>query len=324
MINKICSIIIRCFNEADHLDKLLCGIAQQDFEESKIEIIAVDSGSSDGSPDILKKHGVNVLHIAPEDFSFGRSCNIGCKAASGEFIIFISAHAFPVHRYWLTELIRPFKDKEIALTYGKQRGNGQNSYSECQIFRQWYPNDGQQFPDPPFCNNANSAIRRSVWEELPFNEALTGLEDIDFAKRAIQSRYKIKYTPAAEIIHVHEQTATTVFNRYKREAIACRHIFSGYTFTVLDFFKLYTLNIVSDLYHALRDGEFKRHFGEILLFRVMQFFGTYSGIRQKSEVSSSLKRRLYYPPSFKRTNSRASTMANQLGAIDYSKRLVDK
>jgi glycosyltransferase involved in cell wall biosynthesis len=317
-MNKLCSIIIRCFNEADHLDRLLCGIVQQDLEKSGIEIIAVDSGSSDDSPERLKRHGVNVLFVTPEDFSFGRSCNIGCEAARGDFVAFVSAHAYPVHRYWLSELIKPFEDPKVALSYGKQRGNGQTSYSERQIFKTWYPDSWQGDPDPPFCNNANSAIRRSVWEKLRFDESLTGLEDIDFAKRAILSGYTIKYTPDAEITHVHEQPATAVFNRYRREAIACRRIFADQNFSLFDFIKLYTVNVTSDVYHAWHDGEFRRHFGDICVFRLMQFLGVYTGMRQKSDVSDSLKRRLYYPALLKRTvNNSVGSSTQQCAIINY-------
>ena len=70
-----CSIVIRCYNEAAHIGKLLYGILQQ--TESHIEIIVVDSGSTDGTLRIAKQYPVKIVEIKPEDFSFGRSLNAG-------------------------------------------------------------------------------------------------------------------------------------------------------------------------------------------------------------------------------------------------------
>ena len=295
-----CSIIIRCYNEAKSLGKLLSGISQQEHPLNGIEVVAVDSGSTDSSPQILKEHRVKTLFLDPNEFSFGRSCNIGCEAASGEFLVFISAHAFPVYRNWLETLLKPFEDENVALSYGKQRGNGLNSYSERQIFKTWYPESEQKQLATPFCNNANSAIRRCIWERIRFDENLTGLEDIDFAKRAIQMGYTIAYAAAAEITHVHEEQPSVVFNRYRREAIAYRQIFPDENITLLDFVQLYTVNVASDCYHALFDGELKSQFTNILLFRLMQFWGAYKGMRQTREVSGELKQRLYYPAGLQR------------------------
>src|SRR5688572_22724158 len=93
------SIVIRCFNEARHIGRLLDGILCQSVRD--VEVIAVDSGSTDGTLSILSRYPVTVLNIQPEDFSFGRSLNMGCQAANGEFIVAASAHVYPVSRHWL-------------------------------------------------------------------------------------------------------------------------------------------------------------------------------------------------------------------------------
>jgi rhamnosyltransferase len=318
-----CSIIVRCYNEARYIERLLCGIFQQSQQD--VEVIAVDSGSTDATLNILKRNGAKILSLAPSEFSFGRSCNLGCEAAQGDYVVFISAHAYPLHSTWLEEMLKPFTDPRVAVSYGKQRGNRLNTYSEQQIFKSWYPDDHVGIPpkDHPFCNNANCAVRRSVWEKIRYDESLTGLEDIDFANRTIRLGCKIAYAPAGEIIHVHEEIPIAVFRRYRREAIAYRTIFPNARLSLIDFIKLYCLNTTSDGYRAWHDGMFREHALSILLFRLMQFWGTYRGMRQKDHVSQSLKKRLYYPSS-QNSKQNASDGKGKLSFINYEQTVHDK
>ena len=131
------SLIIRCFNEENHIGRLLSGILEQNLKDA--EIIVVDSGSTDATLSIASRYPVKILNIKPEEFSFGRSLNIGCAEAAGEFIVMESAHVYPVYKDWLDNLLAPFKDPEVALVYGKQRANKTAGYTEHQIYRKWNP-----------------------------------------------------------------------------------------------------------------------------------------------------------------------------------------
>jgi len=261
----------------------------------EVEIIVVDSGSTDATVSIASQFPTRIASIDPEEFSFGRALNIGCAEASGEFIIAASAHVYPVYEDWLECLLAPFEDPEVALSYGKQRGNEVTKYAEHQIFAQWFPDEPDYNQNHPFCNNANAAIRRSLWEQMPYNEELTGLEDLDWAKRAMNRGYKIAYAADAPIIHVHDEAPSHILNRYRREAIALKRILPRESFTFWDFVRLFSSNAVQDLYSAWNDGVLGSAFGEILTFRLMQFWGTYRGFRQSGDVSSQLRQRFYYP-----------------------------
>lgn len=287
------SLVIRCYNEEKHIGRLLSGIMQQTIRD--VEIIVVDSGSTDATVAIASRYPVRVLNIRPEDFSFGRSLNLGCRAATGEFIVMASAHVYPVHRDWLAQLLAPFKNPQVALVYGKQRGNETTQYAEHQIFARWFPEESNFEQNHPFCNNANAAVRRTLWEQLPYNEELTGLEDLDWAKRVMALGYKIAYAAAAEIIHVHNEKPRQTYNRYRREAIALKRIFAQESFHLGDFLRLFPANVMSDYYHAAQEGVLWPNLAAIPLFRLMQFWGTYRGFTQRGPVSSQLKQTFYYP-----------------------------
>ena len=158
---------------------------------------------------IAEQNGARIVQIAPEQFSFGRSLNVGIDAARGEYVVIASAHVHPVYPDWLECLLRPLEDPGIALVYGKQRGTSGSRFSEHQIFRQWFPDQDIPAQANPFCNNANAAIRRALWEQQAYDEQLTGLEDVAWAKWAQTHGYRIAYAAHAEIIHVHAGDSVT-------------------------------------------------------------------------------------------------------------------
>jgi glycosyltransferase involved in cell wall biosynthesis len=300
----LCSVVIRCHNEEKHIGKLLDSIMQQSI--SDVEIVVVDSGSTDRTVAIAQQYPVRLVHIKPEEFTFGRALNRGIAAALGQYILIVSAHVYPTGNNWVEKMLEPFAaDARVALTFGRQVGNNITKYSEHQIFRKWFPPEPHWYlQDHPFCNNANACIRRDVWEHLPYDEQLTGLEDLDWAKKALQKGYLLAYVPEAPIVHIHEETPQRILNRYRREAIAYKRIFPEAHFSLRDFLYLFPTNVISDWYHAWQEGVFWNHWKEIILFRLMQFWGTYQGYRQRGEVSEMLKRRFYYPNKLKNHFSR--------------------
>jgi glycosyltransferase involved in cell wall biosynthesis len=287
------SLIIRCYNEEQHIGRLLSGIMQQTIQD--VEIIVVDSGSTDATLSIASRYPVEILSIRPGEFSFGRSLNMGCQAASGEFVVIASAHVYPVYKDWLERLLAPLADPQVALAYGKQRGHEITQYAEQRVFAQWFPEQSNLCQKHPFCNNANAAIRRALWEQLPYDEALTGLEDLDWAKRAIALGHHLAYVAEAEVVHVHNETPRQTYNRYRREAIAFKRIFPQEQFRFWDFVWLWAANVFSDYKHALRDRVQRRELLAIPRFRLMQFWGTYHGYAQHTPVSQQLRRTFYYP-----------------------------
>jgi len=293
MVRKKISIVIRCCNEEQHIGRLLTGIFEQSIKG--VEIILVDSGSTDDTLSVASRFPVLIHQISPADFSFGSALNLGCKRASGEFIVVASAHVFPLYKDWLEKLIAPFSNARIGLVYGKQRGNETTRYSEHRIFEKWFPNQSTMRQDHPFCNNANAAILRSLWRRLPYDETLTGLEDIDWANRAMQLGYRVAYLADAEVVHVHDEPTKHILNRYRREAIALKRIFPQEKFSLWDFVRLYLANTMSDYWHAWRDKVLRRNLRSIPAFRLMQFWGTYCGYTQRGPVSTQLRQTFYYP-----------------------------
>lgn len=286
------SIVVRALNEGEYIGRLLDGLSEQTVLAD--EIILVDSGSTDDTVAIAEEYGCHVEYITKEDFSFGRSLNYGCEAATGDILIMLSAHVYPVYDTYIEHMLRPFANPDTAVAYGRQVGDERTKYSESRIMLKWFPEESIWDQGHPFSNNANAAVRRDVWEKLQYDEELTGLEDLDFAKRAISDGGSVAYVAEAPVVHVHEETWSTIRNRYRREAIAYKTIMGEENLGLRESLQLLSQNITSDYLHAIRDREFTNNIVGIPAFRLAQFVGAWEGFRQQ-EVDDELRKRFYYP-----------------------------
>jgi rhamnosyltransferase len=287
------SVVIRCRNEEAHIGRLLTGLLRQ--RERPDEIVVVDSGSTDATVSIASAFPVRVLHIAPEDFSFGAACNVGAEACGGDIVVFVSAHAYPVYESWLERLTAPFQDERVALAYGRQQGPPDARYSEQRLFARWFPEVSVPRQSDPFCNNANAAIRRSAWEDIRFDEQLTGLEDLDWAKRAIDAGHVLSYVAEATIVHVHDERFAQVRDRYRREAIAHRRIYGEQRMSAAEALRLAAANVASDYRAAAQERRLRANLVDIPRFRAAQFLGTYRGFSQEGPVPALLRQRFFFP-----------------------------
>jgi len=296
------SIVIRAFNEEKHLGNLLEAIKSQSFQD--YEIILVDSGSTDRTLAIASRFPVKVEHINPGDFTFGRSLNLGLSAANGEIAVIASAHVLPLDGLWLKNLISPFGDDKVALAYGKQRGGSESKFSEAHHFKHWFPNHSDLDQLHAYCNNANLALRLSSWKQHPFDETLTGLEDLAWSSTLREQGHKIAYVAEAGVTHLHDETSAQIVNRHRREAIALKRILPKSRFTLWHFTSLFVRSVISDWAAALRQQAFLREAIGIIIFRYLQYLGTYRGYRDPVDPSLELKQVFYYPPgSLERRNS---------------------
>lgn len=276
------SIIIRTYNEEKHLGNLLRAIAEQEYCD--YEVIIVDSSSTDRTVEIARAFKAKVINIERRDFTFGYALNMGCDVSRGQYLVFASAHILPTDRHWLGNLIAPFKDKQVAMVYGRQQGVPASKFSEQRDFKRLFGTTEFNSKAPlHYANNANSAVRKALWEKRRFDEYLFGLEDIEWAGEMVQRSFLVRYVPHAAIYHIHEEKWYQVFNRYRREAIAAVRI--GLTEPPqAKLSPLWALfYIVTDLLSSFPDYSRKR-VEEILRFRYYQWKGSRIGWVQGKDL----------------------------------------
>lgn len=294
-MQPVCSIVIRTLNEGRYLAEVLTAIRGQDYPATLVEVVVVDSGSTDRTLEIAAEHGCRTVHLTRAEFSFGRSLNLGCEVAAGQTLVFISGHCVPTEKSWLWKLVQPLRDDEVAITYGRQVGGPETKFSEHALFAKYFPEHGGNDQASFFCNNANLALKRSCWERVRFDETLTGLEDMHLARQLWQQGRKIVYVPEAAVYHYHHEPWRQVKRRYEREAIALREIMPEVHVHWHDAVRYFTAGVLGDFGRALQQKTLLRHAGEIMAFRFCQFYGAWRGNHAHRRLSRRQKDRYFYP-----------------------------
>lgn len=296
------SVIIRTYNEEKYLNELLHKVFIQEIANAKLEVVIVDSGSTDNTLVIAERYGCIISHIQKQEFTYGRSLNVGCEFAKGDIFVFISGHCIPVNKQWLNKLIHPLLEQGISYTYGRQQGKDSTKFSEFCHFEKFFPNYSKQPQEGFFCNNANAALTKQAWEKFRFNEDLTGLEDMYLAKQLNKNNYKIAYVCAATVYHIHDETWQQVRIRYEREAFALQNIMPELHFNFSDFLRFYLSSVLSDIRKSIQEKVFFNKIIEIILFRFMQYWGTYRGNHEHRKLSMRRKMNYFYPKDLEKNN----------------------
>lgn len=290
------SIVIRTLNEGKYLGACLKAIAAQEVVDLDVEVVVIDSGSVDATLNIAAAHGARITQIQKSDFTFGRSLNQGCAFATGDIFVLLSGHCIPVGSDWLTRLVAPLRDGRAVYCYGRQIGRGGiTKFSEHQLFAKYFPPEDCIPQEGFFCNNANAAILRKTWLKRPFDETITGLEDMMLAKAIVTNGEKIAYVGNASVEHLHEETWRKVRIRFERESIALQKIMPDVHVRFSDFLLYATSGILTDWGVALRTGEFLREALGIVAFRICQYWGAWRGNAETRELSRIRKAEYFYP-----------------------------
>jgi len=240
------SIILRTRNEARHLAATLSAIRAQEYPGA-VECIVIDSCSTDETRAIARRWGCEkLLLISRADFSFGRALNRAAEQARGDILVALSAHARPADERWLAHLLRPFANPRVGGVYGRQLPYP-DAYPplvvDCQ---RWYGEVRltHETVEQAFFSNANSAWRRTLWQQLPFDETLPACEDQAWARQVIERGHCIVYEPLAAVYHSHNEPFWQVYNRQAREERGRRQIMPDRRVTCRDF--------LADWYQACR------------------------------------------------------------------------
>jgi len=225
------SIVIRTKNEEEFIDATLRRVNEQQFSGS-YEIIVVDSDSTDSTLDIVKKYNVKLVRISQNEFTYGRSLNIGASNADGMFIVNLSAHALPRDKKWLTNLIKGFEDHNVAGVYGRQLSMGLVNPYEALLNEMFFGKNKVNFKlkdkkrlKKIHFTNSNAAVRKDVWQGFKFNERVPYGEDMLWQSEVIKAGFCIVYTPDAAVYHTHRLNISSVY----KNSVNC-----AYTLTLID------------------------------------------------------------------------------------------
>ncbi len=226
------SIVLLTLNAGPEFQTTLEAICSQDTSRS-LEIVAVDSGSTDGTLDLLRRFGARIHCIPREQFNFGATRALGYDLARGEFIVTLSQDCVPVDRTWLETLLAPFADPNIAAVQGCQLLPPPPTrilYWE-RINRFYFTRESTRWIARYHFGGSNTdfAMRRAVWEQNRLG-AMEMSEDKLLQKTWTARGLKIVFEAQALVYHGHDYDLVELAHRCRNEGLGCRLIAERYSF----------------------------------------------------------------------------------------------
>jgi len=281
MSDPFVSIILRSFNEAWALKSTLPALAAQDFKNW--EFIVIDSGSTDGSQDLIRAaQPANFVQITPKEYNPSRVMNQGMRLAKSAFGIFLNADATPQGTGWLRPLVTALQHPKTAACFGRQipRPDCQavfaNDYDRC-----FGPNRESARWDH-FFSMVSSGLRKDVWGRRGFREDLQYAEDDEYTRWSKSQGYEVAYVPESVAMHSHNYTPAQSYNRSFGDARAIGKAWSGSPGDY-NFGKTVLLGWASDMRHDAKFCAREKRFDELAhaaRIRWQQRQGKLAGFRQ--------------------------------------------
>lgn len=226
MSNPRVSIIMRSFNEAWALRETLPALRAQDYRDW--ELIVIDSGSTDGSQDLIRAAApAHFVQITPAEYNPSRVMNHGLRLAATEFGIFLNADATPQGTGWLGPLAGALQDTRVAACFGRQvpRPDCQAVFA-CDYDRCFGP-ERESAQWDHFFSMVSSGLRKDVWARRGFREDLQYAEDDEYTRWCRAQGYEVRYVPESVAMHSHNYTPDQSYRRAFGDARALAATWPG-------------------------------------------------------------------------------------------------
>jgi rhamnosyltransferase len=205
-VERMIGVVIRTLNESALIGRCLEMLDAQ-LGGFELDVLVVDSGSTDATREIARDHGARVVELAPTQFDYSKALNLGIEEVHGELVVILSAHAIPVDAHMLEKLVAPFDAPSVAGVAARQVPWPDAPWQEVHRLRYQFGTTRREYsPDADEAvvfSNACSCIRRSVWAAEPFT--LPAVEDLEWAERVVAAGWTIVYEPEATVYHSHDE-----------------------------------------------------------------------------------------------------------------------
>ena len=216
-------VLIRCYNEVNWLPITKKALDDQLSQPSNV--IFVDSGSNDGSRELAKSYGWQVIDYQTKKFNYSESLNLGCSYSISDAILILSAHCILTGqesvKMMLKELI---EDDEVCAVYGRQLPTSKSTPHDIRDLLTVFGRERLVFNQYPFFHNAFAMIRKESWQRFKFDETVNGIEDRVWARSLVKEGFKIVYQPKASVYHEHGLNHGTSDERAMRVVKALRSL----------------------------------------------------------------------------------------------------
>lgn len=207
-------MIVRTRDSGRTLDACLASLAAQ---TEPVEIIVIDSGSTDDTLTIAQRYTTRIGRVAQAAFSYGGTLNQGAAMAAAPVCFALSSHCVASRRDWIATALAHYERPEVAGTNGQAKKPDGSPLTGPFDMTATTP-----LPNPLWCfSNHASSWRMSVWRDFPFDEELLGSEDADWSDRVTAAGHVVVFDPALLVPGDHRKAAgvRSFFHRTRRELL---------------------------------------------------------------------------------------------------------
>jgi rhamnosyltransferase len=295
----VISVVIPVKDGGLDLVRCLDGIAGQELDE-EVEVVVVDSGSTDGSADVARSAGAAVHEIPAAEFGHGRTRNLGAGLARGDVLVFTSQDAVAADSAWLARLVAAARSTpDAAGAYGRQLPHLDARPPERFFLDFLYGPEprvqrlaaGEELTfESTLFSNVNAAIPRSVLERFPFHDDLTMSEDQEWSRRVLRGGYALVYEPRAAVNHSHAYTVRTAFRRFFDSGVSAEHSYVEGDESKAALRRAGSRYAREELAWLWRTGR-RRWIPYTVVYELAKFSGLQLGLRHE-RLPRSLRRRL--------------------------------
>ena len=250
MSDPLVSIIMRSFNEAWALKDTLPALRAQEYKSW--ELIVIDSGSCDGSQELIRAaNPAHFIEITPQEYNPSRVMNHGMRLARADICIFLNADATPQGTNWLRPLVEALQDKQVAACFGRQIPRPDCEAVFACDYQRCFGDNRESARWDHFFSMVSSGLRKDVWQQRGFREDLQYAEDDEYTRWCKSQGYEVSYVHQSVAMHSHNYTPQ---QSYKRAFGDARAIGKAWQRSPREFswWKTVALGWIKDLRHDAR------------------------------------------------------------------------
>jgi rhamnosyltransferase len=223
------SLVVPTWNAGPEFPEILAGMRAQRVAGG-LEVLVIDSGSTDGTAEHLRRQPLRLIEIPNAEFDHGLTRNLGIREAGGEVVVLATQDARPADEWWIQRLVDCFDDPGVAGAYSRQIPRPDANPFIRDRLAGWHATDTaprvQSVATPAefaalapleklaraAFDNVSSSVRRRVALEIPFRARRFG-EDLDWAHRALLAGYRLVYEPRSRVVHSHNRSMWSELKR---------------------------------------------------------------------------------------------------------------